>query len=156
MWKLFKDNSSGETLKNHGASWEAEWYKIPTSRHPREAGYRKKHKSLGPQRHQGTKEAFLSAGRSLSKPEKTLCLRVFVGPFFSGLLRHPQNRLSTPEKKGTTEHKKTLFFILCGRCAFVVHGFYAFCGELSATVFVLFLWSKTRQGYLVFGCTNIT
>ena len=47
-------------------------------------GCRKKHKSFEPQRHKDTKEDFLLFdARSAGKPKKTLCLCVFVVPFFS-------------------------------------------------------------------------
>ena len=45
---------------------------------------RKKQKSVEPQRHEGTKEDFFSLpGVAQASPEETLCLRVFVVPFFS-------------------------------------------------------------------------
>ena len=42
-------------------------------------------KGLEPQRHKGTKEDFFCLpGVAQTSTEKTLCLRVFVVPFFSG------------------------------------------------------------------------
>ena len=85
--------NDGQVLQLNGqvfrfSNWRSDVGKLKylfttIQRHPREEDCRKKQKSGEPQRHQGTKEAFLSAGRSLSRPGKTLCLRVFVVPFFS-------------------------------------------------------------------------
>ena len=57
-------------------SWEGVAKSIKALNH-------KKHKSFEPQRHEGTKEAFFVCPRSSGKPQKTLCLRAYVVPFFS-------------------------------------------------------------------------
>ena len=62
------------------------------NRHPRDGGCRKKPKSLEPQRHKGTKEAFFVCSRSSGSPKK-LC--VFVPLWFNAFLPFPTTSFST-------------------------------------------------------------
>ena len=56
---------------------------------------RKKRKSPEPQRHEGTKDDFFCLPSvAQTNPEKTLCLRDFVVPFFSGSFATPLKTVS--------------------------------------------------------------
>ena len=99
---------------------------------PHLRGSRKKHKSFEPQRHEGTKEDFICLpGVAQTSPEKTLCLRVFVVPFFSEPFASASIESVAKSIKAMNheEHeghkgKEKLFFVL-----FAVKGFSAFCNR---------------------------
>ena len=66
---------------------------IHSQRLSREGGCRKKQKSVEPQRHQGTKEAFFVSRAWPELARKKLCVSVSLWfPSFQGFLRQPRRR----------------------------------------------------------------